>query len=87
MGYQTEQKELYPPFLTWYKSNNVLVFSPDSETYAGKTYKFFLVVREKGADVNKHVYHVSVIVASSNLELAEEQITNNDSVRAINESA
>jgi len=51
------------------------VFSPDSETYAGRTYQFVIVVREKGSDLNKHIYHASVTVDS--LDPAEEK-TNND---------
>lgn len=52
----------YPPFLSYNNYSHVLTFRPDSVWYAGLTYYFSIVVKEKHSDTVLYPYYCTVKV-------------------------
>ena len=62
VGYMDQQEDKYPEFLYFTNSTNTIKFNPDSKKYAGKTFYFTIVVKEKNSDSVKYSFYATVRV-------------------------
>ena len=67
-----QQEDKYPEFLLFTNATNTIKFNPDSKKYAGRTYYFTIVVKEKNSDSVKYSFYATVRVTGNSTEDAEE---------------
>lgn len=54
------QEDKYPPFLTFENNTNTLIMRPDSKYYAGQTYYFTIIVKEKNSETVLYPYYCTI---------------------------
>jgi len=72
VGYMEQQEDKYPEFLYFTNSTNTIKFNPDSKKYAGRTYYFTIVVKEKHSDSVKYSFYATVRVTGDSTEQANQ---------------
>ena len=68
VGYMDQQEEKYPPFLLFDSDTSTITLKPDSIYYAGHTYYFTIVVKEKNSDSVKYSFYATVRVEGDIVE-------------------
>ena len=68
VGILEQQEENYPPFLLFDSDTRTITLKPDSNNYAGRTYYFTIVVKEKNSDSVKYSFYATVRVESDIVE-------------------
>ena len=74
-----QQADKYPEFLLFNNATNTITLKPNSKVYAGKTYYFTIVVKEKNSDTVKYSFYATVRVdkLDSQTEEATYDVTGN----------
>jgi len=57
-----QQENKFPEFLLYNNASNTITLKPDSKVYAGRTYYFTIVVKEKNSDSVKYSFYATVRV-------------------------